>query len=669
MLKCGLILSGTAFLMVASGLSSESNAVESEQVENKYLEMETISVIGRTTDVANLGGSDIKSLPIASMVVNSFEVQRLKFVDPDELLDRIPGETQVRNLRIPNGRKSYTVPLVDGLSLGSPYTGATQDITDVNGFNIHRVEIIKGPASALYPNNAFGGTINVVTRPPPKEVETRLWSEAGRYDRARLGGYTAGTLGNLGYFVDANTLSTEAYREQFENNRDQFSGAFYYQANDRTKINLRSEYVRRDEIFPGDLTQSAYDEDPSQFINGSDQEIESQLTALKLEKNIFSNGVLDAGYVYRKQQTEGKSTRGEAGKSTTIDQDIKITYRHSLGAWDTQLIGGVQFFEDESKSRDDNILDGDGLTNGGIDITSVFSQVELHPTYKLGFTMGVRYESISLDSQDLLNNESNNAEFSKAAPKFGITYSLNDDSLLWLGYAEGFLTPSLSQLYDSDSGNEVLKPEEASDIEFGLRGSSAAGGFHYDITYYDTDIDNYIVETIIGELPNGDDDVAYSNASKVNVSGVETVLEIILNDYWRFGLTHTYAKNTYKNYIDDDGENLSGNRIARSPDHHVNLRASVLPIEGLVIELELDDYSGYYTNDFEGGQGSDPAGKFDRDERLNLRITYDNGPLELWFHALNMTDTKEDRVGYSRGRRTYRLVDGFTVYAGVGYTF
>jgi len=105
----------------------------------------------------------LKSLPINTHIVGRAEIKRLRFVNPNEFLDRIPGETQVRNLRIPDGGKSYTIPMHDGMPLENPYEAATQRLDRVNTFDIQRVEIIKGPASALYPNNAFGGIVNVVS--------------------------------------------------------------------------------------------------------------------------------------------------------------------------------------------------------------------------------------------------------------------------------------------------------------------------------------------------------------------------------------------------------------------------------------------------------------------------------------------------------------------------
>lgn len=83
-----------------------------------------------------------------------------------------------------------------------------------------------------------------------------------------------------------------------------------------------------------------------------------------------------------------------------------------------------------------------------------------------------------------------------------------------------------------------------------------------------------------------------------------------------------------------------------------------------MVELEGDFYTSYYSDD-----ANTPAGKFKRDERINLRISYEDGPWQLWLHGLNLTDTLEDRATYRRGELQFRTVDGRTFYAGLAYRF
>ena len=131
--------------MVAFSCTLTFTAVNAQD-ESTVKQLETITVLGKeAAKESTLGGIALKELPLNAHIVDLEEIERLRFVDPNELLDRIPGETQVRNLRIPDGGKSYTLAYVDGVPIESPYGGATQRLDRVNTSEIQRVEVIKGP--------------------------------------------------------------------------------------------------------------------------------------------------------------------------------------------------------------------------------------------------------------------------------------------------------------------------------------------------------------------------------------------------------------------------------------------------------------------------------------------------------------------------------------------
>jgi iron complex outermembrane receptor protein len=660
---------------------SAEDRVENAISEENYENIETITVIGEAAyEKANLGGTNLSNLPLASYVVNRSEIERLRFVDPDEFLDRIPGETQVRNLRIPNGSKSYTVPLVDGTPLASPYNGATQDITTVNSFDIERVEIIKGPASALYPNNAFGGVINVVTRDAPEEFEGRVWGEVGSFNRVRTGASMAGSSGDFGFFFDANTQNLDGLRDTYKNDRDQLSAKVLYTPSDDTKMFIRYEHLKRDEIFPGDLREAEYYTDPTVVgaTAGSMDFVNSDAVSFKLEQSL-SSGYLEVSTVYRVEDTIGDGRFSPPQEESDKSLHTKLMYRHDFEA--SNLIVGGEYFKGDTNADqygdDDVYREGDValISNSDLRITSLFGQYSLSPIDKLNFTLGVRHENIDMETYFPLNistpedeGQTYRKNFKNTAPKFGVTYELTPNTLLWAGYSKGFLAPSIDDLFlNRPAANPDLKAEKARNIEFGIRGT--IGRLGYNSSYYHTRINNYLVTEDDGFTETT------TNAGQVTVQGIESVLEFALSEQWRFSTTHTYSKNVYDVYYgaDDDGDNdLSGNQLSRSPKHHLNTRIAWVPIENLVLEAEGDFYSGYYTND---DNSIDPEGKFDRAERLNFRASYNFGAWSVWLHALNITDTLADRVSYTApssrgaGRRNFRIVDGRTIYGGIAFNF
>ena len=112
---------------------------------------------------------------------------------------------------------------------------------------------------------------------------------------------------------------------------------------------------------------------------------------------------------------------------------------------------------------------------------------------------------------------------------------------------------------------------------------------------------------------------------------------------------------------DDD---LSGNILRRSPKHHLNVRFALELVEDLTVELEGDFYSSYFADN-----ANSVASVFTRDERINLRMSYDRQNWRYWVNVLNLTDTLEDRATFSRGVMTFRTVDGLSYYAGASYRF
>jgi outer membrane cobalamin receptor len=185
--------------------------VNMSYASNANTQIETITVLGTSANnKANLAGINLKDLPLNAHVVGRTEIERIRFVDPDELLDRIPGETQVRNLRIPNGGKSYTLAFVDGVPIESPYEGATQRLDRVNTFDIQRIEVIKGQVSALYPNNVFGGVVNVITRDIPKTPHASISAEAGNFNRQRFSFNLGSAAGNSGVLSNVSIIKSPA---------------------------------------------------------------------------------------------------------------------------------------------------------------------------------------------------------------------------------------------------------------------------------------------------------------------------------------------------------------------------------------------------------------------------------------------------------------------------
>ncbi len=644
------------------------------------VELEAVSVTGKTSQPV----VRLKRSPVMSAVIDKKELDKVKFTNTAELLNRIPGVSKSRNLRVPNGGKGYTIPLIDGFSVRDPYRGAVGQIEDTNPSDIERIEVIYGPGSALYGSNAFGGVINVITKEPPKEQENRVWLEGGDFDRTRAGMTTAGTVtstavGDVGYFLDANYWNIGDYRDESYDDRKMVSGKLVFHPTNNSKLWVRGEYLDRQNQSAGSLTQAQYDADDEQSPGvGSFDDGDTSSMSIGYVADT-DQGELRVGYAVRHDEGHSITSFGGESDYENLDMDFKIQYRHDFKGVGASSFGGVGI--PVSVTSGIELIDGNndiqslgrrGLTDQDIDkfVYAPFAQIEVMATERLKATLGMRYEHVKYDAKDRLTpSKSNERVFEKYTPKFGLTYDISEDHMAFAGASKGFAPPSRNQIFTDTYSNPNLAPEIATNYEFGFRGAFVEQNLSYDIGFYYLDIKDYISDEYV-ETVRGRDQFRPVNAAKVNFRGLEAQLDYEPVEYLRLGISYTYARNKFVDFIDDEGgsseKDLSGNYLSSSPEHHINTRVTLIPMTNLEIELEMDSYSSSYTN---SDNDLDPQGRYDQDDVFNLRVNYETGPVELWLTALNLTDEKYATSVSYRSSRSYSVGDGRSVYAGVAYNF
>lgn len=104
----------------------------------------------------------------------------------------------------------HVLLLVDGVRYGSSTTG-TPNFDTIPLEMIERIEILKGPASALYGSDAVGGVVQIFTRKGGKGFRPYASVTVGEADRSELStGFTGGTQ-QFGYSLGVQTLQESGY--------------------------------------------------------------------------------------------------------------------------------------------------------------------------------------------------------------------------------------------------------------------------------------------------------------------------------------------------------------------------------------------------------------------------------------------------------------------------
>lgn len=148
----------------------------------------TLLEMSQVIVTASRQAEDIQTAVVSVSALSSESALRRNPLRIDAALESIPGVSLVgENVNVRNstgytrGLGSRVLILLDGIpALPSDFGNMNWDILPVTDFE--RIEVIKGPASALYGSFALGGVINVITKTPTPQARFSIRTSAGIYD-------------------------------------------------------------------------------------------------------------------------------------------------------------------------------------------------------------------------------------------------------------------------------------------------------------------------------------------------------------------------------------------------------------------------------------------------------------------------------------------------------
>ena len=172
-----------------------------EQEEQEEEAAEAPEILPRFTDQVVVSASrveqEIVNAPAAIAVISSEVIETQAASNFGDLLRQAPGVnvTQLSNT-------NYTVTsrgssgalataqlvLVDGRSVYQDFFGFTSwDFLSVGLDDLERIEVVNGPASAVWGANAMSGVVNLITKAPRDTLGTALNLRFGAFDRSVTG--------------------------------------------------------------------------------------------------------------------------------------------------------------------------------------------------------------------------------------------------------------------------------------------------------------------------------------------------------------------------------------------------------------------------------------------------------------------------------------------------
>jgi iron complex outermembrane recepter protein len=543
--------------------------------------------------------TEAQNLPLAWSVIDSDALELTGEVHINEIMQQVPGawisrgngQESLTSLRSPvltgSGSCGAFFTAADGISLRAPGFCNVNQLFDANVEQAGRIEVIKGPATALYGSNAMHGVINILSAAPTRQPDNNLSLEAGPDDYYRAKYRYGNTTGAHGVSISLNGTTDGGYKDD--------SGY------DQQKMTLRHDFDGSQFETRTVLDFSNLNQDTAGFISGFEAYKDEDLKKTNPNPEAFR----DAWSLRLYSSVSWELNDSNRLNITPYLRENEMTFLQHFLPWQPVEENGHRSFGLRSSvhTTSDNYSWVNGVdleyTDGWLKETQEedFSPNQpsgVHYDYQVDATVAAAYSQFDIDLGERLrlsagarleythydyDNRTGDGpacgpdasacrffrpadrrdSFSDWSVNAGASYALGEFHHGYFRLARGFRAPQTTELYRLQAGQAVadLDSEEISSVEIGVRGLYA-GKLHYDASIY------YMNK----------DEVIFQDANRQNLSGAKTGhrgLEVALDyqfaDNWTVGLDGSFAEHEYKSRIALLGSSgdIKGNDIDTAP--------------------------------------------------------------------------------------------------------
>lgn len=448
-------------------------------------------------------------------IIGRDEIARARSTDIADILrfhagmeiGRAGGAGQPASLFLRGSNSDHVLVMIDGVKLNSATTGgAAWQHMDLA--HVERIEIVKGPRSALYGSEAIGGVVNIITRRAEKGVQATVGTEAGSFETRQ--GTASLHLGHgaLRAGVDVSAFATDAFPA--------FADADRNDGHSRRTVNgyLRGQFARgllEASIWDsrGHTEYGVIESDPVTWdflgFGQTKQDFHNQTAALRAQWDVTG--------AWRTAVTLGRN-RDELSQRGS--DDFADTRRHSVD-WqndfqfgDSNLLTvGASWIEEDTQALS---------WGSGYDETTLTRSVYVQDSIGWGrhnLIVAARHTR----HDDFGSHNTWNVDYG---------LDLTASTRLLVGAGTAFAAPTASARFGYGA-NPDLDPETSRNVEVGLRHSISTGQ-SIALSAFDNRVRNLIVTEFDASFTPRNENVA-----RARIRGVEAQYDLQLAA-WRLHL-------------------------------------------------------------------------------------------------------------------------------------
>lgn len=501
----------------------------------------------------------------AVTVVTSEDIERRQVRFVADVLRDVPGVAVSRSgpvgaftqVRIRGAEGNHTLVLIDGVEVNDPSGGSEFDFGSMLAADIERIEILRGPQSALYGSDAIGGVVNIVTKRGRGPGTATLSAEAGSFRTGQVSASLRGagdwfdySLGGTGFRTDGVSVA-DTPGAGADGHRNQTYTA---------KIGAAPLPGLRIELF-GRYAGAVGQSDPEPAVAGVIRTVDGNLQSRTIQRtgraqatySLFDGAwehALGMGVntLARRSLEDGAITFESDGRKTKLDYQTTLRFDTPSLAGATHSLTLLAERENEAQTT------RSAFGGSDLDLT--------HHGYAGEYRVGL-WDRLFLSGG--IRHDDN--EIFRDATTFRLTAAyLHDDTGTRLhgSYGTAVKNPTLFELFGFGPNfvpNPNLRPERGRGWDIGIDQSLLDDRASVDVTYFNNRITDLI---------QGAGNTAVNLAGTTQIQGVEVTGRLDVTS----GLT------IVGQYTFTDGRDASGAQLVRRAKHTASVNAHYRFLDG-----------------------------------------------------------------------------------------
>ena len=496
----------------------------------------------------------------AVTVITGAQLERRQVRVVSDALRDVPGVAVSRTgpagastqLRIRGAEGNQTLVLIDGIEVNNPAGGSEFDFANLLNAEIDRIEVLRGPQSALYGSDAIGGVVNIVTRRPQAGLTLTARGEAGSFT-------TRDGLLGLGYGGDRFFASATVNRIATNgiSVADAANGNTEDDGYDNTTARLKLGFRPFDNLeidAVGLLVDSEREGDANAaVVNAIDSDDESDTlerygrigARLELFDGAWQH-IANASHLENERDFfdgAGAQTFTSEGEKSKLDYQTNLLFTTpDIARAEHTLTLAAE------RGREEQFTESGFAGPNGVDIVNYgyVGEYRVGLWDRLFLSGSFRYD----DNDDLFDDETSYR---------GTAAYLHDSTgtRLHASVGRGVKNPTLFELFGSTptfTGNPNLTAEESLGWDVGVEQALLGDRLIVDVTYFNNRIEDLI---------QGGGNTAVNLAGTSKIQGVEVTASAEPWPGLRLDTAYTFT----------DGEDADGTELVRRARHIASVNA------------------------------------------------------------------------------------------------